>query len=326
MFFEPDKILSQGFLLNFVVSERGAGKTFSTLKYLVENFLKTGRQFVYLRRTETERDQASPTLLAQLQGGGFFMEHEFKAFKDYILCDGKVICYCYAISTAYKFKSTSFYKVDYIVFDEFIDENERYLKDEVRKFLSFFETIARLRDNVQILCLGNLITKYNPYFVYFNIKMSDSPFTRFRNKSILINNFKSEEYRKKKKETKFGKLIAGTEYGGFMLENKAISDNYSFVDKLEGWKKRPVANIIIENNNIRVYEAISKNGFLLFFQKAEAIKGVEIVNYDKILVENARIESIRKLPISRMISLNIGNGTVSFANMETKNILSNFIF
>lgn len=326
MFFNPEKVLNQDFLLNFVVSERGAGKTFSTLKYLVEKFISTGRQFVYLRRTETERDQCIGTLLDQLQGAGFFTDHKFKSFKDYITCDGKIICYCFAISTAYKFKSTSFYKVDTVVFDEFIDENNRYLKDEVRKFLSFFETIARLRDNVQIICLGNLTSKYNPYFIYFKLKMSDSPYTRYRSKSILINNFKSEEYRNEKLKTKFGKLISGTEYGNFMLNNQAIGDDYSFIDRLDGVKKIPLANIIIEGTNIRVYEAIKKEGFILFFQVGEAIKDLQTINYDKILVENARLELIQKMPISKNISYNIGRGSVAFFDMKVKILVTSFIF
>lgn len=325
MFFNPDVVLSEDFLLNFVTSERGAGKTFSTLKYCVEKFISCGEQFVYCRRTDTELEKSSPTLMSQLQVKGFFSQNKISIKKEIIYIDGKVAGFLAAINTAYKLKSVSFLNVKYIIFDEFISENKKYLKCEVEKFLSLIETIARMRE-VQIICLANESTIYNPYYIYFAVKPAGKVFTRFRQKSILLYKFKSEEYREAKIETKFGKLIKGTTYGNFMLENENIHDDKSFVDRLDGITKFDLINIIIDKKNIAVYEAHVDGQFILFFKQRETVKDKPTVNFDKMLVENATIETLQSHPATKRISTSLKLGKIRFNDMETKQLIENFIF
>lgn len=324
MYFNPDIVLQNEFLLNFIVSLRGGGKTFSTLLNRVDHFIDTGKQFVYLRRTEIERDQCITTLLSQLQAEGFHTERTFRTHKDYITCDGKIICYCLAISTAYKYKSVSFHDVDFILFDEFIDENNRYLKGEVTKFLSFIETIGRMRD-ITIFCLGNQSTKFCPYYKYFDVQPSEGRMTRYKKKSILIYDFEGAEYKELKKKTKFGQLIAGTEYGNFMLENEAIQDDYSFIDKLDGYRKVAIANIIIDKTNIVVYEALGES-YYFFFMVRDEIKDIKTVNYDSMLIENSTLDIVKNNPLTKRIKMNINRGTVRFYNMQVKLLINSFIF
>ena len=54
IWFNPNKVLSYNAFLNFIVGERGVGKSYGFKKYLVKHFLKTGKQFVYVRRFKTE--------------------------------------------------------------------------------------------------------------------------------------------------------------------------------------------------------------------------------------------------------------------------------
>lgn len=324
MYFDPNAVLEQDFLLNFVVSERGSGKTFSTLKHCVEKFLETGEQFVYLRRSEIERDNSITTLLSQLQDAGFFLDNVFRVKEDYITCDGKIICRCLAISTAYKHKSVSFHKVKTVIFDEFIDENNRYLKEEAIKFLSLMESIGRMRE-FQIICLGNKSTDYNPYYLYFNIKSSGSKFTRFRSRSIMIHEFKSGEYRAAKLNTKFGQLIAGTTYGNFMLNNEAIKDDYTFIDKLKGFKKIPIANIIIDKTNVVMYDAIGE-GFFLYFLIRDDVPNIKTINYDKMFVEGATLDLLKNNPVSKKIVQKSKNGYIRFNDMEAKLLINKLIF
>lgn len=324
MFFNPDDVLKYDFFLNFVVSERGAGKTFSTLLNRVDHFIATGKQFVYLRRTEIERDNSITTLLSQLQAEGFHTNVKFKTYKDYITCNDKIICHVLGLSTAYKHKSASFHNVDFILFDEFIDENNRYLKNEVTKFLSFIETIGRMREIV-LMCLGNQKSKFNPYYRYFDVSPSGSTLTRFRAKSILIYDFDSPDYREAKLQTKFGKLIQGTEYGDFMLNNKNIDDDYTFIDKLTGYRKVPIANVIVEKENIVVYEAMGE-AYYFFFMKRSPIENIRTVNYDDLLVENSTLDIFKNHPLTKRIKHNFKRGTVRFADMESKRLINSFIF
>ena len=69
MYFELQPVLSYNALLNFIVAERGVGKTFSTKKFCINDFLKNGNQFVYIRRYKSELENA--------------MEGFFRQVKDY---------------------------------------------------------------------------------------------------------------------------------------------------------------------------------------------------------------------------------------------------
>ena len=44
--FDVDRLLSYNATLNFVIAERGVGKTFGCKKKFLENFLKKGEEFV----------------------------------------------------------------------------------------------------------------------------------------------------------------------------------------------------------------------------------------------------------------------------------------
>ena len=50
MFYDYNKVLSYNAMFNFIIGERGVGKTFGAKKFCINRFLKYGEQFVYIRR------------------------------------------------------------------------------------------------------------------------------------------------------------------------------------------------------------------------------------------------------------------------------------
>jgi len=69
---------------------------------------------------------------------------------------------------------------------------------------------------IRVIALANLTTKYNPYFMYFNMKFDPNrEFTKDKGRGVLIHHFVSQKYRKTKALTPFARLIQGTEYGAF---------------------------------------------------------------------------------------------------------------
>ena len=124
MYYSYDKLFSYNFLLAFVIGERGVGKSFGAKKAVLSKFLKTGEQFVYLRRYKTELDTALATFWSDLQDAGLFSDHELKVKKSKMLtefiCDKKVCGYAVPLSTANILKSTAFPNVKTIIFDEFL--------------------------------------------------------------------------------------------------------------------------------------------------------------------------------------------------------------
>lgn len=240
MFYDFGKLVSYNALLNFVIGERGVGKTFGAKKFVINDFLKNGNEFVYLRRYKTELDISLNGFFTQLQDNGVFEDHAFKVkgSKNKITtfeCDGQTIGYAFPLSTANILKSTSFTKVKTIIFDEFLIDRGTYHYlnggSEVTQFLDVIETVSRLRD-IRVFLLANAISTTNPYFDYFDIRLPyNSEFATFRDGLIAIHYVKNEAYRQAKRESRFGKLIADTQYGRYAIENEFLRDDKSFIGK-----------------------------------------------------------------------------------------------
>lgn len=241
MFYDLSKVLSYNALFNFIIGERGVGKTYGFKKFAIKRFLKKGRQFAYIRRFGTELEEAigsrdDPKFFTQVLDE--FPNHEFSVSKNRktykLKIDDKIAGYGFSLATSSALKSSTYSKVDTIIFDEFIIDkgSYHYLANEVEALLDLFETIARLRDNVRIFFLGNAISSTNPYFNYFELSLPyNSDIKTFKDGTILVNYITNLEYREAKKKSRFGKLISGTKYSEYAIDNKFLRDSKAFVAK-----------------------------------------------------------------------------------------------
>lgn len=50
MFYDLSKVLTYNAFLNFLIGERGVGKTYSTSKFVTKQFINKGYEFAYVRR------------------------------------------------------------------------------------------------------------------------------------------------------------------------------------------------------------------------------------------------------------------------------------
>lgn len=276
MYYDYDKLLSRDFLIAFVISERGLGKTFGAKKAVLNRWLKSGgeEEFIYVRRYKTELDSSLATFWNDLQSNGYFEEHTLKVQKSKLLtkftCDNKVCGYAVPLSTSNILKSTAFPKVKYIIFDEYLlaqGGTYRYLKGEMNLFLDLIETVFRLRDG-KVLMLGNALNVYaSPYFAYWDLDIPYGvEFKSYKDGAILVHYARNEEYREKKKQSKFGKLIDGTDYGRYAIDNEDVSINHLFI------QKRPekavfTSMLIINGNKIGMWNG--KDGYLYLSEKVE---------------------------------------------------------
>ena len=271
MYYDFGKLVSYNALLNFVIGERGVGKTFGAKKFVVNDFLKNGNQFVYLRRYKTELDIAMNGFFSQLQDNGYFEDYEFKVktSKNKVTsfeCNGETIGFAIPMSTANILKSASFTKVKTIIFDEFIIDKGcyHYLQNEVIQFLDVIETVARMRD-VRVYLLGNAISTSNPYWDFFGISLPyNSEYATFKDGLIVVNYVKNEAYRKAKKASKFGRLVEGTEYERFAIDNEFLRDDKSFIGKKTPHAKN-FAVLVTEHGQFGVWRDYHEG--LLFISK-----------------------------------------------------------
>lgn len=254
MFYNIERILSHNAFINFLIGERGVGKTFSTSQFVTKEFIKKGYEFVYVRRYKSELSKSSKKFFDALKVENKFPNHNLCAKGNNFYIDDVICGYSIALSVAQTLKSVNFSKVKYIIFDEFIIESgsSHYLKNEVEIFLGLVETVARMRD-VKIFMLGNAVTEFNPYFMYFNLTIPyNNDIKKFKDGLILVQYMNNTLYREKKKETKFGKLISGTEFENYAVNNSFRLENNDFIQKKSPSAKFSFA-IKYKNNIIGIW-------------------------------------------------------------------------
>ena len=276
IYYDYDKLLSRnGWIFSFIITERGLGKTFGAKFAMLKHFLKTGEQFIYVRRYKTELDSSLTTFWSDLQNNGMFEELKLGVSRNKLLtkftCDGKICGFAVPLSTSNILKSTAFPKVKYIVYDEFLlwtGGTYRYLKNEVNMFLDLFETVFRLRDGRAIF-LGNSINTYaNPFFAYFDLDIPyGGEFKSYQDGAILVQYAKNSAYRDVKKETKFGKLIANTDYGKYAIDNHDIAVSSMFIAKRPE-RAKFFALLIINGSKIGMWYN-GGDGYLYLSEKFE---------------------------------------------------------
>ena len=273
MFYNFDKLFSYNFLIAFVIGERGVGKSFNSKVAVLKKFIRTGEQFIYIRRYKTELDTALATFWDDLQANGYFDDLRLEVKKSKMLtkflCDGEVCGYAVPLSTANILKSTPFPKVKTIIFDEFLLDNGgtyRYLKHEVTMLLDVIESVGRLRD-IQTILLGNALNVHaSPYFAYWDLELPENgkEFRTFKDGAIVVNYIRNLAYRKAKKDSRFGQLIDGTEYGRYAIDNEVLRENNSFI------AKRPAKSVfevelIINGTSIGVWNG--HDGYMYLSEK-----------------------------------------------------------
>lgn len=237
------KILSYNALFNFIIGARGCGKSFGTKYYCVKQSIEKGDKFVLLRRTEVEIKKARVKFFKDISKK--FQDYEFYVKGETFLyrrlteegeeeCEWLELGYSCYLSGAKTEKSIPFDDVWYIIFDEVLLPKTglgKYLPDEVTTFLEFYETVARLRD-VRVFFLSNALTTVNPYFLYFNLRIPKGKKTIIRLKDDLcLEMINSSDYAQVKKSTRFGKLIAGTEYERYAIDNEFVWETNENIKK-----------------------------------------------------------------------------------------------
>lgn len=321
MYYDPNKTLSRQRLFNFVIGARGCGKTYGAKKTVIKKFLRSGKQFVYLRRYETEMPAAEMRNFFD-DIGVEFQDVEFRSYNGLFRINNEIAGWYFALSKATMLKSIPFPNVDLIIFDEFIIETGvyHYLPNEVRTFLECYSTISRDRD-VTVLFLSNAITMTNPYFLYFNIQFEQGQTLKLT-PFISVEILKNQEYTDHVKQTKFGQLIAETEYGQYNIENKFLLDTNDFIGNMPP-RAAYICTFIVENKEFGYYVSTEDNLWYISPKVDKTCKMVYALKYTDHTTATALAH--RSNPYLKALLDHYCSGELRFTNQETKNLLSNVL-
>ena len=318
MHYDIHRILTYNSFINILIGERGVGKTFTTSEFVTSEFIKKKHEFVYVRRYKTELQKSVKSFFNALIKENKFPDHTLYTKGSTFIIDDMVAGYSIPLTASQTYKSVNFSKVKYIIFDEFILEHGNYLKNEVEVFLGLIETIARMRD-VKIFMLGNAVTQFNPYFLYFNLTLPyNNDIKTFKDGLILVQYMNNTEYREAKIKSKFGRLVEGTEYSEYAINNSFRLENTDFIEKKTGSSRFSFA-IKYKNNTFGIW--IDYNNSIIYVSFDYDKNGCIFACTNDDFTPNTMLLSVAKK--YRGFKLFIDSyklGNVRFENMKLKNL------
>lgn len=213
-----------GINVYLIIGGRGIGKTTGLNIWSINNFIKQGNEFLYVRRFINELKKTK-TMLDPLVNKVQVRGLSHGLFQWEI---GKTrIAYGAALTAQQTFKSgVDFSKVNTMIFDEAIlprGGSYRYLDNEIEMLFELISTVFRDRKDYKIFILGNNADIFNPYFEYFNIPKFERSYVDIDRGLYCELATNSAELLESEKETPLYKLTKGTQYFDYHYNNAVLS-------------------------------------------------------------------------------------------------------
>lgn len=265
--------LSYKRMMTFVVGDRRVGKTFKyKLRAIKRSLIKHAITFMWLRIMKTEIDEAKASFFEDIEKLNVFPEYSFKVVGNYgyatLLDTGETfpICYFGFIKNAQTIKGTAFPYVECVYLDEFMqEEGMQPCRNMVTLLFSILYSVFSLK-TIRCVLLGNAVTMVNPFFVHYGVRDINRSFTKGKDYVIENVNFEPRyaKFRENAKQSDFGKLVKGTDYEKYALDNKFVLDDTSDVEKKKLSKNDNICAFQLENL-VNVY--VDKD--YLYFEKVK---------------------------------------------------------
>lgn len=227
-------------------SNRSGGKTTYFGRLLVNRWYKKNHKFALLYRYKYELDECADKFFKDISSL-FFNEAKMTAVKRakgvfFELFIDDVSCgYALSLNSADQIKKYShlFSDIQSVLFDEFQSETNMYLPNEVKKFISIHQSIARGHGKqsryVPVYMLSNPVSLLNPYYVELGICNRINNETKFlRGNGWVLEQGFNENASKAQKESAFNKAFENNAYNKYASEGIYLNDNYSFIEKPQG--------------------------------------------------------------------------------------------
>lgn len=235
-----------------VDGNRTAGKSYSIKTRQVRDFLNPKNNhenmFIYLYRYKDEMSNCAETYFGDICEQ--FPEYEMT---EQTLVKGNVIqlslndipCgYCLAINSSSKYKKMRglFVNVKSIFFDEYQDEDNRYVPREIEKLMSILTTVSsghgQQHRRVALIMASNTVSLLNPYYSALGISKRLQYNTKIlRGDGWVLERVRNENASSAYKQSGVARAFSQTAYNGFATENKYLNDNNCLISKPTGLSK-----------------------------------------------------------------------------------------
>lgn len=260
-FYDGTKLLSMRDLkgekpeIYLCTANRSAGKTTFFNRFVTKRFKENYEKFALLYRFNYELDDIADkffkdigrlffpeyTMRSERRSNGIYHELFLKRKSDSDDFDGLSCGYAIAINSSDQIRKLShmFSDVQRIIFDEFQSESNHYCNNEITKFISIHNSIARGNGEssryVPVYMLSNTVSIINPYYTELGICERLKHDTKFlKGDGFVLEQGFVEGASEALKKSAFNRAFSRNDYLAYASENVYLNDNLSFIEKPTG--------------------------------------------------------------------------------------------
>lgn len=295
-------------------SNRSGGKTTFFGRLVVNKFLKNNEKFGLIYRFNYELVDVADKFFKELNVL-FFNDHEMtsqtKASGKYVelFLDGKSCGYAFALNDADQIKKLSHFFSDicYLIFDEFQSETNHYCPNEITKFISLHQSIARgggkQSRRVPVYMISNQVTLLNPYYSEFDIASRLTRETKFlKGDGWVLEQGFVETASRQLTESAFNRAFKSNKYVAYSTnEGVYLNDSTSFVESVSG-NSYYIMTLKYNGENYAIREYPNKGIIycddkpdLTHWNKISVTTDDHQINYVMLNRQNYQLQDLRKL-------------------------------
>ena len=338
--FSMTPILSRNRHLNVITGKRSTGKSTGAALYVLMYYLKTGKGWVYSRRTKDETDLTCASWFDNavdiLRRYNVEISVEYRGGKYF--ANGELAGEAIPMSLQQKRKGDNLSAYDWLIYDEFISFDGRYLGGqnnpifEYQSIMSLYQTMDRdldraHRNEVKIIALGNSDSYYNPVYMATGIDKYLTLETHFlapKGEEWVVEQLRGEDapaaedylesvaYKLSDERTK-----------AYAFENLAKEESRNaFVETIKE-PMEPVCNLIFNGLNMGVHYSWKK-GIYYIDNKLVCNKTYALTSDDH-KPAYWLVKSANSAPEVKMLKILYEQGRVRFATAKIKWSIDNYL-
>ncbi|MBO7733329.1 MAG: phage DNA encapsidation protein [Methanobrevibacter sp.] len=313
-------------------SQRGAGKTYSTAKFLYNHYIEKGEKFMIFVRHVKELGN-----IAQGIFGNFLLDN-YPDVSVYEKKQDNVFSYIYATSGKGEEKTTEIIgyvvplknapgvkqyrgifqnNVRYFYMDEFMPLDGRYLPNETRLMKTIYDTVNGQLLDLPIILTANCLSLGNPYFTMLKLngKLQSST-KKLKTETCVYENITVEGLEEKHLNSAANKAFGQTddEY----VSNMWIMDNNSLVCKPDGWGRAIYICTLLYDG--KQYGVHAYYGSTYYYISNTVDKHCDYV-YNVKMDGDLNIPLLRSAPFLKQLRDNFYRGNVRVSTGEIQRML-----
>ena len=327
IYFDISRADSYNSLITILMGGRGIGKTYQVKKRIVNEYQKTKKHFLYVRRYDDEL-KVCPDLFTDINRD-FGTNIEYK--RGHFFCDGEEFGQTVSLSKAQNLKGVSLPQVWCIFYDEFCLEKptSRYLENEPMILLSLYQTINRDREirgekPLKVYMCSNFTTENNPFFMDWDISFNEAGECVKKDKLgrvfLTAHSLESLDFQNAQESLASTHMIEALDksYADYAIRNKSLKDNLDFIRNI--WTPSSIYVATLEAGGI-LFSVWSESS-RLFIQRGHVIAGNPILSLSKDFKEgniSIKAELVRDLK-NKLREYN-NMGYILYDTIRTKNLI-----